>query len=165
MLSLYMHKRYIISHICALNFPNGCLYFAPMLARVALKATLATSDSVPPITQTVLYQLTCWEAVRFHILCQGQKKRQQLQHKFGGRQEGRRIQLFWKVDEGVNILASYNNYDCLTHLNTPLEADRCILMTDGCVRVCVYTECKLVCVCVKREWEQKRMRESSMSHL
>lgn len=64
----------------------------------------------------------------------------------GGKQEGGHIQLFWEVDEGVNILASYNNSDGLTHLNTPLEADRCILMTDGCVFL--YTESTLVCVCV-----------------
>lgn len=162
MLSLYMHKSYIISHTCALNFPHGCLYFVPIngfesySSYVRQCPTRHTNSSV---------SASLLSSCPFPCFVSGTKKRQQLQHKFGGRQEGRYIQLFWKVDEGVNILASHNNYDCLTHLNTPLEADRCILMTDGCLCVCVYTECKLVCVCEKREWEQKRTRESSMSHL
>lgn len=38
----------------------------------------------------------------------------------------------------VNILASYNNFDCLTAVqDTPVDADRCISMTDGCLCVCV----------------------------
>lgn len=40
-----------------------------------------------------------------------------------------------------------------TFQNTPLEADRRILMTDGCGFV--YSECKLVCVSVEGTTEEE----------